>query len=437
METFLIACLAGVLIGLLVGLVPAIGPFIAMLLLFPGLLHLDAMSIIAFYTCLLMAANFSGSVTGIMFGVPGESNSVISSQLGFRYNQRSFASFALGLTAFGSVATALTTIMFLLVFLQVMSDQTWVYSTYTQILIFGMIYVLMALSKNGIMMILIGTSLAALGYSDWFGETTMLGMPFLAEGLGMLPVMAALIVIPTLATALWQLDDQKPPKSSNKMSVVYIIARTWRAKFAWTRSVFCGVIMGLIPGVGTVIVSNVSYVIEKCFSFGPKARLLAAESSNNAAAVSSLVPLLCFGIPITASEAVLIHLLMEKHTLINLAWFEQPIWLDASRISWIYGAMIISSIISALFCWQLIQCVAHWVIQHKKTVFASVIMIMIMMIIWQGWQDLRLTLDIATVIILLPVGFWLRTKKSYNFLLLCFLLYDHSSQSVLNFVNLL
>lgn len=435
-EVFLLASTAGLMTGLAVGLIPTIGPFLAMVLLYPILHVFDPMSIIGFYVCMLMAANFSGSVTGILFGIPGENNSLISSQLGFRYGRRNQATYALALTAIGSFAAAAMTTAALVLWLDAVAHQTWIYSSFTQVLIFAAVYILMAAARHGVLMISIGTALAAIGYSDWFGEATMLGVPMLAPGLSMLPVITALIVIPTLMGAITESNGQIPSAEDRKVPFFSVIVLSWRARMAWLRSVISGMIMGLVPGIGTVIVGNVAYAIEKTVSFSPRRRLLAAESSNNAAAVSSLVPLLCFGIPITASEAVLINLLAEQHAIVNISWFQQPAWLDLQRITWIYSVMMAASLLSAFFCWHMIKSMATWLMRHRTKIYVAVLIVITGMVVYQGVAEARLILDLLTFVFLLPLGFWLR-GKSPNTLLLSFLVYDLSSQSAITAMHLL
>jgi putative tricarboxylic transport membrane protein len=76
------------------------------------------------------------------------------------------------------------------------------------------------------------------------------------------------------------------------------------SKWAIVRGSLIGFVLGILPGGGAVIATFVSYAVEKKVSKHPEkfgkgaiAGVAGPESANNAAAGSSLIPLLSLGIP--------------------------------------------------------------------------------------------------------------------------------------------
>jgi len=433
MELFLLSVI-GLVLGIAVGLIPTIGPFLTMLMTYPLLIGQDPLAVICFYVSMITAANFSGSVTGILFGVPGENNAIVSSQLGFRYTRHGIGEYALALTALGSATAALASVILLIMGIDFLSDQTWIYSTYVKVAVFSCVYVLLILQSRGLSQVVLGSLLAVVGYSDIWGETTMLGMDFLSGGLSLLPVMMAIFVVPVLWNSVGNISGF-PLKTNRGVSTMTVIGKWWMSKWSWIRSVLSGTVIGLIPGIGTVIVGNTAYAIERKISTSPRAGLVAAESSNNSAAVSSLVPLICFGIPITASEAVLVNILAESNHVIGMHWFMQNVDDGVSRLWWIYATLVVSAVISLAICWRMARHLAVLVITNSRAIFLSVITIMISIMIWQGISEYRLILDLATFLLLLPLGFWLQKYPTHP-LLLSFLIFDSSAESFYGFLQL-
>lgn len=438
MQELLLVSTFGFVTGIFVGLIPAVGPFLTMVILYPLLVTFEPMSIVLFYVAMLTAANFSGSVTGVLFGVPGETNSVVSAQLGFKYSARGHGSYALALTALGSWLSATFAILILVFGIVVLSDQGWIYSSKVQAFVFAIVYMLMITSVNAFIQVLLGSFLACIGYSDMWGEKTIFGVSYLAEGLSFLPVATAIVIIPFLYREVYVRDPKSLPDVNGKPAkVLTVVSRWWRQKWAWVRSMATGTFIGLIPGIGTVIVGNASYFIEKKFGNLPGRLLLSAESANNSSAVSSLIPLLCFGIPITLSEAMLVTLLAERHSIVNLNWFSaENAAAGISNLSLIYLVLFIAGTVSLAVCWYMAGYLGKIVMKHLKKIFWIVIGVLMCAMIYAGIEENKLWLDLVTFVLLLPVGVLLR-KYNTQTLLLAFLLFATSSRQFYQFWQLL
>jgi putative tricarboxylic transport membrane protein len=92
----------------------------------------------------------------------------------------------------------------------------------------------------------------------------------------------------------------------------------WKKSWgAITRGSLFGFFIGILPGGGAVISSFVAYAVEKRISKHPEQfghgaieGVAAPEAANNAASVSSFIPLLTLGIPGNASIAMILVALM-------------------------------------------------------------------------------------------------------------------------------
>jgi putative tricarboxylic transport membrane protein len=92
----------------------------------------------------------------------------------------------------------------------------------------------------------------------------------------------------------------------------------WKDSFLpMTRASVLSFFMGIIPGMGVVIPTFVSYALEKRISKHPEKfgtgvieGVAAPEAANNAAAGGTMVPLLSLGIPTGATNALILGALM-------------------------------------------------------------------------------------------------------------------------------
>src|SRR5699024_10153818 len=87
--------------------------------------------------------------------------------------------------------------------------------------------------------------------------------------------------------------------------------------FPWLRGTGIGGFFGLLPGPSAMISTFASYRLEKSlsktpgkFGKGAIAGVSGPEAANSGAATSSIVPILCLGIPFSATLALMLSAMM-------------------------------------------------------------------------------------------------------------------------------
>src|ERR1700742_5403748 len=95
--------IVGVLLGILVGVLPGLGAPNGVSLLLPLTFGMQPVSAIILLSCMYWGALFGGSVTSILFNIPGEPSSVATTFDGYPMARSGRATQALA-TAFGSAA---------------------------------------------------------------------------------------------------------------------------------------------------------------------------------------------------------------------------------------------------------------------------------------------------------------------------------------------
>ena len=60
----------GTLSGVIFGVIPGAGPFVATATLYPFLTHIEPVNVMMYYITVLIATNYTNSVTAILYGIP-------------------------------------------------------------------------------------------------------------------------------------------------------------------------------------------------------------------------------------------------------------------------------------------------------------------------------------------------------------------------------
>ena len=317
--------LGGIMVGTISGLLPGIGNTIMMLAFFPFLMGQDPINIIVFYIALLSTGQYTGSVSSTVLAVPGEMSSLPAVKEGHRLFVEGKGALAISGAALGSWFGSMFCVLFVFLVMGYLSDAFFLYSTKFQagVLAFVCLILIFTGSNRWYINLLlggIGYDLGMVGTHSVVEHVTWgtFGIPELTQGLPLFPILLATYVIPEIITS-YKLQAHKIHPGNFQSSNVPLLThfRTlFQNFFSVIRGSVIGFFAGLIPFLTTIIASNLSYSIEvwiqkrkKKYQVGNLPSLISAETANNAAALSSLLPLLLIGIPITSSEAVLSEIL--------------------------------------------------------------------------------------------------------------------------------
>jgi putative tricarboxylic transport membrane protein len=163
----------------------------------------------------------------------------------------------------------------------------------------------------GILMTVGGLLISLIGIDPTRGVPRFTwGMPELYDGLGFIPVVMGLFGIgEILSTA------EKPYREIVRTNLRDVMPskEEWKASVgAIWRGTGIGFFLGLIPGVGAIIPTFMSYILEKRISKHPEKfgtglieGVAGPETANNSYANAAMVPLLTLGIPSSPTIAVL------------------------------------------------------------------------------------------------------------------------------------
>ena len=302
-------CGVGVLVGTLVGVLPGIGPAGAMALLLPATFKFSPTSTIILLAGIYYGVQYGGSTTSILVNIPGEASSVMTCIDGHQMARQGRAGPALGIAAWGSfIAGTIANIGLMLVAIPLAHAALRLGPPeYFALMCTGLIivtYLAQGSVLKAIMMGLVGIILGSIGLDliSGFPRFTF-GINELTDGVGIVPLVMGLFGISEILENLE--GSLKREVFKTRIKNLWPSFKDWmESKWAILRGSLIGFVLGILPGGGAVIATFVSYAVEKKVSkhpekFGKGAieGVAGPESANNAAAGSSLIPLLSLGIP--------------------------------------------------------------------------------------------------------------------------------------------
>lgn len=416
MTEYLFTALLGCLAGLLTGILPGFGAFAAVLMLFALLSTWEPLHIMVFYATMLSACQYSGSISAIYFGVPGESNSMIASRVGYRFHHRGWGNEAIGLVAISSFIAAVISIALIWANFFLIDKLAVFYSIRSQVLIIALVLLFLTLYQGNrswmenIWQVPLGLFLGSLGYNNIQGYTLTFGQDWLLSGISTTLVVILCFVLPNL---LRYRAHTTAELVSTKIEFMTSILMAWRHRYSAIRGALVGAVAGLIPGVGLSVSSNLAYFIETRFAKKHMAQLSAAESANNAAGISCLLPLLIFGIPILASEALILAAMSTQNVMVGHAWFQQ-LETDSgwNKLDILLCMLILANVLMCMVCWILAPLVARLYSRiNFDMVIIMILSIMTATFIYDSLYNLRYFADAAAALILVPISVYMIKRR--------------------------
>ncbi len=313
----LLACVVGVLVGTIIGLLPGLGPVATMSLLLPLTLRLGPTGAIIMLAGVFYGAMYSGSTTAILLNIPGEAASVVSCLDGYKMAQQGRAGPALAICAWGSFFAGSLGVVGITLMAPPLAEAALAFGPpeITALLVLSFALVIGfgggSPARAGAMAFL-GLLLSTVGLDPVdstprfdFGSFTLL------DGVGFAPLVIGLFGI---SEVLLNLESARgPERYQGRIGSLWPTRQDWRAAGpAIGRGGVLGFFLGILPGMGTIVPTFLSYALERRLSrrperFGEGAieGLAAPEAANNSATAGSMIPLLTLGIPPSAAVAVL------------------------------------------------------------------------------------------------------------------------------------
>lgn len=316
--------LAGIAIGFLVGLLPGLGGLATLALMVPFAYAIkQPVEAFSFLLGMLAVTGTTGDITSILFGIPGEASSAALTLDGYPMSKKGEAGRALGAAIMSSVVGSIVGALALAVSIPIMRPLVLLFGSPELfiIAIMGVTFIgtlAGASLAKGLLVGGVGLMLAAIGVDPQTGTLRYtFGSLYLWDRLEIVPVVVGLFAIPEivdLAVRGTSIAGERPKKLAGVMAGV---KDTFRHFWLVMRCSLIGVYFGVLPVLGANVAQWIAYSHavsglndRSQAGKGVVEGVLGPGSANNATRGGDLIPTIAFGIPGSASMALLLGALL-------------------------------------------------------------------------------------------------------------------------------
>jgi len=313
----------GVAFGLALGVVPGLSGVVGLALLLPYTWDMDPFTALAFLMGLLSVVTTADTIPTVLFGVPGTVGSAATIMDGFPMAKKGEAGRAFGAAFTASVMGGLVGAFVLAASIPVMRPVILALGTPDQLAfcIFGLSVAAILAGGSplkGLAGVCIGLMLATAGDDPQTGTLRWtFNFLYLWDGLDIVPMALGLFAIPEIADLVIRRQSIEID-AAGRVEIRRSQYDGMRdAIRSWWLVLRCGAIgagLGAVPGVGAAVIDWVAYGhaartekgASETFGLGDVRGVIASEASNNAKEGGSLIPTIAFGVPGSASMALIL-----------------------------------------------------------------------------------------------------------------------------------
>jgi putative tricarboxylic transport membrane protein len=319
--TNILFAVIGCVLGTVIGVLPGVGPAAGTAILIPITVALDPTGAIIMLAAVYYGAMYGGTITSVLINTPGEAASAVTCLDGYQMAKRGRAGPALAVAAIGSFIGGTVATMGLVVLALPLTRLALSFGPpeFFALMVVGLSLVTGLASRSllrAIIAAVLGLLLTQVGIDPVMGAPRFtFGRMELLDGFGIVPVVMGLFGVGEI---LLNAEARAMQVFETKVSSL-ILSKKDIKESAWpiVRGTGIGFFLGLIPGIGSMIPTFLSYAVEKRMSKTPERfgtgmieGVAGPETANNSYANAALIPLFTLGIPGSPTTAVLMGAFM-------------------------------------------------------------------------------------------------------------------------------
>lgn len=316
--------LVGTVLAMITSFLPGIGGASIAVLVMVGTAYWEPEPVFILFGALTGGATFMGSITAILFGIPGNASSSSALLDGHPLAKLGYPKTAIACAATASAIGSIFGVMVMILALPLVRGFILEFGPLERLLvgIWGILSIA-ALPRGSI-----SKSIAMMGLglmAAMIGSNPNTGMPRwtfgsmdLFEGLPTIPLLVGMFTVAELLgwTARYRIVGANYIRTRKRDSIALGIWAVLNRKMLVLRASITGLVVGLVPGVGGTVAGFVSYGQAVQFRKGRASRfgrgdihgLIAPEAAMDAKDGGSLIPALAFGLPGSESGILLLSM---------------------------------------------------------------------------------------------------------------------------------
>ena len=315
----------GVILGMFIGVVPGLSGRVGLALLLPFIIELDPASALVLMVGVHAITNTSDTIPAVLFGVPGTSGVTATILDGYPMAKKGEAERAFGAAFLSSAIGGLIGAITLLVAIPILRPYVLIFGNAELFMTVVLAIVMVALLTTrgaplkGLIVGAMGLLIGMVGEAMHTGEQRWtFGILYLWDGLPLVPIALGIFAVPefvdmTLGGTKIASATRQDGVSSKWIGARDVFANWWLV----LRSSFIGTWIGILPGLGSpsAIWLAYSHAVQTSrdnsnFGKGDVRGVIAPEAANNASDSGAFVLTLAFGIPGSATMALILVALL-------------------------------------------------------------------------------------------------------------------------------
>ena len=311
----------GVLAGIYFGAVPGLSGLVGMAILLPFTFGVEPVAAFALLMGMYAVTTTSDTISSVMLGVPGTAGSQATILDGYPMAQKGEAARAFGAAFTCSAVGGILGALLLGISLPLVRPLILSFAS-PEFFMLGVLGLTMVGTLSGGSMVkglgagCLGILVSTIGFSPQGGiDRFSFDIVYLLdEGLPVIPIALGLFAVPEVVfLAIRHSSISQVPQSEVEHGMMQGIKDAFENWWLVLRCSAIGMYVGILPGLGASIVDWVAYghAVQSApdrenFGKGDVRGVIAPESANNAMKGASLIPTVAFGIPGSATMAILL-----------------------------------------------------------------------------------------------------------------------------------
>lgn len=320
--------IVGTLLAMVFSVMPGLNGVTLMALAIPFTMGWEPIPIMLIFGAFVGGATFMGSITAILFNIPGRNCNAATLLDGYPMTQQGQARTAIGCSAAASALGSSFGVLVLILLMPFMRDSILAFGPpeLLMLAIWGLTTLAVLTRESvikGLAVAGIGLLMAFIGFDPRTAELRYIfGTLYLRNGLSLVPVFLGIFAIAEMIN----ITVSERQTISGKTMVEELTGSVWEGILSvfrnfgiFIRCSVIGTVIGMIPGVGATVASFVAYSHAaqiagrgkgNKFGYGDIRGVLAPEAANDAKDGGALVPTLSLGIPGSQGTALLLAVFM-------------------------------------------------------------------------------------------------------------------------------
>ncbi len=323
---YALACsFAGVLLGNLIGVLPGVGALATISLLLPVTWKLDPTGALMMLAGIYYGASFGGATTSILLNLPGTPSHAVVCVDGHPLAVKGRAGAAIFMAMFASFVGVCAGIVLMMLFSPLLVDLALLFgpAEYFSLMMAGLLAASTLGNRSilkGVAAVFIGLAFGVVGTDVNSGVVRFaFGLPDLMDGISLVALAMALFGVCDILANAGATDVGTFVRSRriDRSAVRPGRGEMRQCSGPIARGSLIGSALGILPGVGGVMASFMSWAAEKAvskqpqeFGRGAMAGVAGPEAANSSAAITAFIPTLALGIPGDAIMALMLGALM-------------------------------------------------------------------------------------------------------------------------------